>query len=244
MDSLLRRYFEDMHRNGMDGKTGNNITSHKVEGILHYYAPNNSVYLIDCDYRKMYLLPNNTEMTYLRPGCEEVTVHLECKASGTDGKPGWFLAGTCMSNGGMNGMVVTALLNIESAIRNNEVFDLGNEYSSFPIPKALELSKIYPYSQYREFSMLDGILGHFATGERENYIIYIMRILQDASIDEEILEMVMDLVNQAHCFWDEFYNYDDRRRSIKVFLSQLAYHVCPPEQKKPSAAQPKRIRYY
>ncbi len=257
MDSLIRRYFEDMQRDDMQrddmaGGMTRTINRQNVRGILHYYSENDTVCLIDLKHGRIYRLSEKIEMTYLRWGCDDVPVRLKYKSSNEDEKPKWYLTGTCMSNSGMNGMIVTASLdaNIRAYKYNKDILGLGFHYKYHHNPNVCQFSKTYPYSQYHEFSRLNSILSELGTKERDIYTVYIMFLLKDVCIDDEILRMIRELSHQADAFWQDFYTIDECRDVILTWLTELELYLYEQKQKTPlvmdeaDETEPKGIRYY
>lgn len=247
MNSLIRRYFEDMQKNDMAGGITEPVKCKNVRGILHYCSENDTVCLIDLKNGRIYRLSEETEITYLRWGCDDIPVRLEHKTSDEDGKPGWYLTGTYMSNSGMNGMVVTASLDTDIRERNKDLLGMGFCYKDYHNTKVCRLSETYPYSQYPEFSSLEGVLVDLGIKERDIYTVYIMYLLKDFCIDEEILGMIRELSYQKGAFWQDFYTTDERRNVILTWLTELEFYVYEQKQKTPPVAdetKPKGIRYY
>lgn len=255
MDSLIRRYFEDMQGNDTAGGITESVNRQNVRGILHYCSENDTVYLIDLKNGRIYRLSEKTKITYLRWGCDDVPVRLEYKASDEDEKPKWYLTGTYMKNGGMNGMIVTASLdaNIRAHNYNKDLLGTGFYYKSYHNPKVCRLSQTYPYSQYPEFSWLEGVLVELGIKERDIYTVYIMYLLKDVCIDEEILGMIRDISYQKDAFWQDFYTRDECRDVILTWLTELEFYLYKQKQKTPPVTdaanetdetQPKGIRYY
>lgn len=245
MDSLIKRFLDDARKAVVEEGKAKIITIQEVQGFLHYCSRDDSVYLINLDDNRIYRLPEGTEMTYLEVGCDDVSVRLEHEVSDEDGKSKWHLKGTCMSNSGMNGIIVTASISINDTSIFNRRF-----YTSYCNLNAIRFSETYPYSQYQEFSSLDSVLSELGAKSCNILTVYIMHVLKDACIDEEILKRVSDICYQQGVFWPRFYNYHDRYQRIFAWVADLELYLYEQKQKTQSVTDAadgtelKGIRYY
>lgn len=249
MKDLFRKYLDDVQSNGL-AKILPCFPS--VRGKLYYSREKDSVYLIDGSCTQMYVLPEDTPITCCMYGVEINGLTLKRKLSGEDGKPIWSINGTYRADDGlyreneeMNGLIVTAFINTDES-RKVDMFFLNRNYAFSYNSKIQTFAETRPYAGYREFRSLDKVLGYFDDKLHDIFTVYIMHILKDIPIDEEILEMVMELVNQCRAFWERYYTYKDCIRSMEVFLTQLEYHAACARGEKPCVAprDPEVIGYY
>lgn len=171
-------------------------------------------------------------------------MNLECIRCG-EADFEWQL-GAGMVDEEMNGLAVTAYLDIECETRHKGVLILPSDFISHQKQRTALLSETYPYCEYPEFSHLDKFLSSFEQEERETYTTFTMCLLKNFPIDKEVLDMIGELNAQEPCFGTEIHDPDERRNMILSWLIRLRSYVKEQTETSPvgTSTKPKGIRYY